>query len=376
MKKIILCCFTALLCVACSHTPKFTVEGNIANAEKSILYLEQVNDANISILDSVRLSKKGHYKFKSAQTTFPEFYRLRLDDQSILFAIDSTEVITINGQAEQFATNYTVDNSPNSTAIKELRNSGFAIQRYLKAANEQKTVNKEEAIALIEAHKVKARQIILSDTRSTAAYYAINQTINGFYIFSPYTKNDRSYWSAVATAFQVFQPENPRTKTVTDIVLTALKEARQTQANYEDLLTGKESGIIDIKLPNRVGDAITISSLKGKVVLIDFTAYETDFAPTHTLFLRDLYATYHDKGLEIYQISVDQNKLFWLEQTRKIPWICVRDPQASNSRYLLTYNIEEIPAWFLVDRHGDIIAGKDLNAENLPASIEKQLAKP
>ena len=68
--------------------------------------------------------------------------------------------------------------------------------------------------------------------------------------------------------------------------------------------------------------------------------------------------------------------LFWLEQTRQIPWICVRDPQASNSKYLLTYNVQEIPAWFLIDRAGNIVAGKDLNASNLAASIEQQLAKP
>jgi hypothetical protein len=241
--------------------------------------LEQVNDAKITLLDSVRLSKTGHYKFKAPQTAYPEFYRLRLGDQTILFAIDSTEHIIINGQKEQFATKYTVENSPNSEAIKTLRNSGFEIQRYIKTANEQKKLNKDEAVAMIEAHKVKARKLILNDTRSTAAYYAVNQTINGFYIFSPYNKNDRSYWSAVATAFQVFQPENPRTAALTNIVLTALKETRQAQANYDHLLTGEQAGIIDITLPNRVGEATSVSSLKGNVVLIDFSAYETDFAP-------------------------------------------------------------------------------------------------
>ena len=226
---------------------------------------------------------------------------------------------------------------------------------------------------MIEAHKVKARKLILNDTRSTAAYYAVNQTINGFYIFSPYNKNDRSYWSAVATAFQVFQPENPRTAALTNSVLTALKETRQAQANYDHLLTGEQAGIIDITLPNRVGEATSVSSLKGKVVLIDFSAYETDFAPTHTLFLRELYAAYHAKGFEIYQVSVDNNKLLWLEQTREIPWVCVRDERGANSTYLRTYNVQQIPAWFLVGRNGDIVAGKELNAGNLNASIEQQL---
>lgn len=376
MKRIIYFLWTILLFVGCNQTSNFTVTGDIADAPKMMLYLEQVNDSNIITLDSVKTSKTGHYKFKSTQPAFPEFYRLRLGDQAILFAVDSCETIIINSQKEQFSTDYTVENSPNSSTIKELRNSGFAIQRFMKIAKESGTFDKDEAVNRIETHKAKARTIILDDTQSSAAYYAVNQTINGLYLFSPYNKNDRSYWSAVATAFEVFQPENPRTKVITDIVLTALKESRKEKLNYEDLLSGEATGIIDITLPNRVGDYVSISSLIGKVVLIDFSAYEADFAPTHTLFLRELYDAYHYDGLEIYQISIDQNKLFWLEQTRQIPWICVRDPQASNSKYLLTYNVQEIPAWFIIDRSGNIVAGKDLTAKNLVSNIEQQLAKP
>ena len=47
-------------------------------------------------------------------------------------------------QKEQFATNYTVENSLNSSAIKELRNSGFEIQRFMKAAKERGILNKDE----------------------------------------------------------------------------------------------------------------------------------------------------------------------------------------------------------------------------------------
>ncbi|HPW89987.1 MAG TPA: TlpA disulfide reductase family protein [Paludibacteraceae bacterium] len=375
MRRFFLFCTLVVSLVACNKSAKFSVEGEITNANQEMLYLEQVNDAQIILLDSVQLSKTGNYKFKAPQPAYPEFYRLRLGDQNILFAIDSTEHIIINGQKEQFATHYTVENSPNSEAIKTLRNSSFDIQRYIKTAHEAKKLNKDDAVAMIEKHKVKARQVILSDTRSTAAYYAVNQTINGFYIFSPYNKNDRSYWSAVATAFQVFQPDNPRTEILTHIVLTALKETREAQANYDRLLAGEQTGIIDITLPNRAGDATSVSSLKGKVVLIDFVAYETDFAPAHTLFLRDLYSVYQAEGFEIYQVSVDNNKLFWLEQTREIPWICVRDERGVNSAVLRTYNVQQVPAWFLVDRNGDIVAGKDLNTNNLNASIEQQLYK-
>lgn len=359
----------AALCCACARTPQFTVEGNIADADGETLYIEQVTDTSVVTLDSTRLDGQGRYTFSQPQPPFAEFYRLRLGSQSILFAVDSCETITLNGQKAKFATDYSVENSENSAKIQQLRNSGFALQQAVNNALEQNRWDNAEIVEMIDTHKQAAQQIILANAGSTAAYYAVNQQVNGVYLFLPYNRNDRSYWSAVATAYKVFQPENPRTKRLETTVLAALNAQRQHELEAETV------GAIDIELSDRHNEKVKLSSLKGKVVLIDFSAFGIEKSATHTLYLRELYNAYHAEGFEIFQIALDGDKLFWLEQTRDLPWICVRDPNAPNCKYLLTYNVQAIPAWFLVNRDGDIVAGQDLDADNLPKSIEELLKK-
>jgi hypothetical protein len=356
----------ALLC-ACNRAPKFTVSGTIADAASQTLYLEQVTDSSVVTIDSVTLSNDGKYRFSEPQKPFAEFYRLRLGTQNILFAIDSCEEIVLNSQKTTFATQYTVENSENSLKIKQLRNSGFLLQHAVDSALEHHQWNNVEIVGMIDQHKQMAQKIILADANSTAAYYAVNQMVNGVPLFLPQNKNDRSYWSAVATAYKVFQPENPRTKRLENIVLSALKSEKQSEVE------ARTTGLIDIELPDRHDEMVKLSSLKGKVVLIDFSSYSIEKASVHTLYLRELYNLYHDYGFEIYQVSIDENKLFWLEQVHNIPWVCVRDREAPNCRYLLTYNVQAIPAWFLVNRNGDIVAGRDLDGKNLQKSIEKLL---
>lgn len=359
----------AVVCCACAHTPKFTVEGTVADAAGETLYLEQVTDTAVVTLDSLRLPSDGCYAFSQPQPKFAEFYRLRLGNQNILFAIDSCEDVLINSQKALFATNYTVENSENSAKIQQLRNSGFALQRAVNSALEANQWDNAAVVEMIDAHKQEAQKIILANANSTTAYYAVNQQVNGIYLFLPYNRNDRSYWSAVATAYKVFQPENPRTKRLEATVLAALSAQRQRELEAESV------GAIEIELPNRRNEMVKLSSLKGKVVLIDFSAFSIEKSAIHTLYLRELYNAYHADGFEIFQIALDSDKLFWLEQTRDLPWVCVRDQNAPNCKYLLTYNVQAVPAWFLVDRNGDIVAGQDLDANNLPKSIERLLKK-
>ena len=73
MKRFVLFCTLVVSFTACNNNTKFSVEGEIANAGKETLYLEQVNDAKITLLDSVRLSKTGYYKFKAPQTLILNF---------------------------------------------------------------------------------------------------------------------------------------------------------------------------------------------------------------------------------------------------------------------------------------------------------------
>ena len=106
-------------------------------------------------------------------------------------------------------------------------------------------------------------------------------------------------------------------------------------------------GIFDIKLPNINGDSISLSSLKGKVVLLDFITYSNTRTSEHTIYLRELYTKYKEQGLEIYQVSFDADTHFWKTSADKLPWTCVLDGHSllSSNALLQTHNrlLEQIP---------------------------------
>ncbi|HBG42099.1 MAG TPA: peroxiredoxin, partial [Porphyromonadaceae bacterium] len=108
-----------------------------------------------------------------------------------------------------------------------------------------------------------------------------------------------------------------------------------------------QSQLPDIVLADVEGRKIPLSSLKGKVVLLDFTVYNSEFSPKHNIDLNTMYKRYQAQGFEIYQISVDSDVHFWKNAASNVPWVAVRDPQSVYSSILATYNVREIPTAFI-----------------------------
>ena len=85
----------AVLFTGCNDSSNFTVKGVVAGADGQTMYLENVGIADVTTLDSVKLSPGGKFKFSKPKPEYPDFYRLRLNNQLINFAIDSTETVSI-----------------------------------------------------------------------------------------------------------------------------------------------------------------------------------------------------------------------------------------------------------------------------------------
>ena len=128
-----------------------------------------------------------------------------------------------------------------------------------------------------------------------------------------------------------------------------------------------ESGIIDIELTDNKGTKRKLSSLKGQVVLLDFHVFAMEDSPKRVLMLRELYNKFHAQGLEIFQVSLDGDEHFWKQQTAALPWISVRDADGTQSQLLMSYNIQVLPEFFLIDRQNNLIKRsgqmKDVEAE-------------
>lgn len=365
---IIIAIAAVALLASCSRDKKFTVSGVMNDAQKQMLYFEHI-DASGSpvVVDSVKLKANGKFRFKGPRATYPDFYRLRFNNEVITLGIDSCEQIALVCHKDDFAYDYSVEGSRASECIRTLKNSSREVFRQLSDTTEMKTL--EQADSIIEIHRQLAIGIIMENPRSSAAYYAVAQTINGHYYFSLNDKNDRKFWAAVATAHKVYYPDCPRTAPLEEAVISSM------QSNLSAALpkTDEQLGAIDLSLPNRAGENVSLSSLKGKVVMLDFFAYDIDGGIAYLRFLNDLYKKYASRGFEIYQVSIDEDKLFWAEQSREMPWICVRDNDAPFCKAILTYNIKSLPTSFLIDRNGDIVGR--FGADKLGEEIEKLLGK-
>jgi thiol-disulfide isomerase/thioredoxin len=123
----------------------------------------------------------------------------------------------------------------------------------------------------------------------------------------------------------------------------------------------------DIALPTPAGDTVTLSSTRGSVVLLDFWASWCAPCRKENPNLVNAYNLYHRKGFQIYQVSLDKTKEAWMkgiEDDKLEKWIHVSDVQYWNSSVVPLYKIESIPANYLLDKEGNIIAS-NLRGERL-----------
>ena len=374
LKKIL---FFGLLVIftACNFQGKFRISGNITDADGKMLYLEQTGLLKDSLIDSVKLTKEGTFNFRSPAPEYPELYRLKLGTQQLILAVDSTETIEIKGAAGDLIS-ASITGSMQSEDIQTLRKSVIALQQRFDVYQSEKEAVKSTSLAdsfqvNLEKHKKTAQGIILKNPNSMAAYYALYQQINGNFIFSPYVKSERPYYQAVATTFQAFMPEYERSKNLYNLVLGAIREDRLTrqQSNFESLVKVESTGFIEIELKNTNGYPQKLSSLIGKPILLDFSAYGTETSIDYTFALREIFTKYSPRGLQIYQVSLDQSKILWQRSVATIPWICVFDETGSAAN---AYNVQQIPTMYLINKEG-IITGKYANVKSLEADLGKIL---
>ncbi|WP_075966733.1 TlpA disulfide reductase family protein [Parabacteroides massiliensis] len=348
---------------ACNNSSDFTVKGVVAGADGQLMYLENVGISNVVTLDSVKLAPGGKFKFTEKRPEYPDFYRLRLNNQLINFAIDSTETVSFVADAGTFATSYSVEGSESSTAIKAITlaqlDANQAISRLRKEYEDKMisdTTYRTKVLAAADAYKEVARKYIYSAPMSTAAYFALFQQIDGLLFFDLYDRNDVKAYGAVATSYDHTYPESPRSKHLYNLTLQSMKVLRaQRPADYSNVET-KEISFLDIELPDVRGEVVKLSTVApGKVVLINFTAYQTEWSPALNMALGELYTKYHDQGLEIYQVSLDSDFHFWRNGASNLPWITVRDPQSVYSQVAGLYNVKQLPTLFILDRKGNLV---------------------
>lgn len=386
MKKILLSLAgAALLLFACSNDDKtkFHVEGCIENAEDSMLYFEAATIDGVKKLDSVKLSSDGKYAFAAPKVDgCPEFFRLRMKSGAVVFSIDSTETVTINSKLPGFADNSTVEGSEDATNIRAIAALQKEVQARLVAVEKNEDMLPGDMVdsitAIIDSYKLRiTTEYIIPRPASATAYYAVCQSLadlrGSFQLFNPIDdRSDVRLYAAVATAWDGAWPESERTIQLCNMAIKGVQDTAPQKQQVIEIDEDKvhETGILEIELPDIHSNIKTLSSLKGKVVLLDFTIYGAKESAERTRLMRSLYEKYRDQGFTIYQVSLDPDLHYWKTACDHLPWTCVHDVEG---RAAALYHIENLPTFFLVNRNNEIILRSDFMEGSLEDNLKKLL---
>ena len=360
---------------------KFHIDGSIADAADSTLYFENMSLNGPVTIDSVKLSADGSFSFSGCATDAPEFYRLRIAGQIINIAIDSTETVGVKASYPTMAAQYEVSGSEECSKVKELAIMQMNLQAQVNAiaANPQLGVDAvaDSVTRVIDAYKTRVKMnYIFKEPMKAYSYFALFQTINlggqASLIFNPRSsEDDIKVFAAVATSWDTFYPNAERGKNLHNIAIEGMKDIRIVRNNRAATQIEESrvntTGIIDITLPDNHGNMRTLSSLKGKVVMLDFHAFASDISMKRIMMLRELYNKYHAAGFEIYQVSVDGDEHFWKTQTAALPWICVRASD-DDSSVLTNYNVQGVPTFYLLDKNCNVYM-RDAQIKDLDGTI-------
>ena len=377
----------ALAFTSCNNK-KFHINGNITEAKDSMLYLENISLNGPVKIDSVKLGEDGAFAFEenAMDSITPEFYRLRIANQTINLSIDSTETINVKAAYPQMSYKYEVEGSENCNKIKELSLKQMTLQGNINAIVKSPNIGVDSVEIIVnrmlEAYKQDIKtNYIFREPMKAYSYYALFQTVQlgntNSLIFNPRNnKEDVKVFAAVATSWDTYYPGAERGKNLHNIAIQGMKDIRiiENQMAQQQIDASKVSvnGCIELSLQDNKGVTRRLSDLKGKVVLLDFHLFANSESTKRIMMLRELYNKYHAAGLEIYQVSVDPDEHFWKTSTAGIPWISVRDEGGLQGQSLQLYNVRSIPTFFLIDRNNTLQA-RDAQIKDIDAAIKNLL---
>ena len=370
-----------LLAGACQQDNRFHVEGCITGARDSVLHFEANTIGGVKELATKKLTEAGGFDFDAERPECPEFFILRIGDRRIHLSADSTERITVRADYATMATDYQVEGSEASERIRQIIAGKQQLQRQLIDIERNDRllpgVMRDSLLTLLSEYKLRMmNDYILADPWSGAAYFAVCQQVSdlggSFFLFNPlYDRADVKCYAAVATAWDGRWPDAPRTEQLCNMAIKGMENTAPVTQHAIELDEDKitETGIIDIELPDINGDLRRLSDLRGKVVILDFTLYGAEQSPKRTRLMRDLYEKYKGRGLEIYQVSLDDDTHFWQFSCEKLPWVCVHETDGTATGL---YAVRNLPTFFLINRQNEVVKRSDF-VDNLEQELEALL---
>lgn len=378
MKNILKITALALVLNSCGNDHKktnttFELKGTLSDSKGETLYLEKLASQTPLRVDSCVLDENGNFSFDNYVPTIG-FYRIKISEQNFgMLVMDSTNKITITGSTKDLGNTYKAEGSPETKLFLEYNEETKAFQR------QQDSLNEAFRYAMTTSGKIDSLRMD-----------SLSKSFEGIYlkVVDSYCARVAEKAKANANMFPTIiaiQPLDPEKyadvfKAVDEGLMKRYPNNADVNMFHQMIVkmtsnpfkTGVQAP--EINLPDPSGKKIALSSLKGKVVLIDFWASWCGPCRKEMPNVVAAYKKYKSKGFEIYGVSLDKDMQPWVDAIKKdgITWIQVSDLQFWNSVAAKDYNVQGIPFTVLLDKEGKVIA-KDLRGDALDAKLKEVL---
>jgi peroxiredoxin len=382
MKKVLILIFPLIVMAGCQNNKNITIRGSIKKNTREYISVSRIDVNNAELIDSVRISKGGDFKLK-IKLTEPDFFQVGFSSTNFVTLLaEPGEKITLAFPDENLYASYTVTGSKGSSLVMMLDNKLLDTKRRLDSLNviyakastlpgfdtvEQRITR--QVVDIVKAQRRFNIEFVINNISSLASVKALYQKLNDeTYVL--FETRDLQYLKIVSDSLKAHYPDSRHTKALINSFEEGMRQFNALKMNQ--IMDTLPVAKLDPVLKDINGRKVSLSSQKGKYVLLTFWTSDSRECISENLQLKEFYRMYNRKGFEIYQISLDTDEEAWRAAVKfdELPWISTREDDPKNQRDAVLFNVKTVPANYLFDPQGNIIAS-NLHGKNLQIKLSQ-----